>query len=260
MNVVAVRRFRCFAPRFLLGAAVLASALLATGCGSSSPAPSDPLFTDPVVKLAQTADESFTWTIYQEALALQPLVGATGTQVHMGYYSGPGNRARLIALIDQINTPSPGSPARWAVWDEGVSTAAAGKYPSFVTMEAEHWYERAQAEVGGYDTLTIGGVTYVDPFPVTYDQADLIWGQLSDRYAETAANYHRATGNKAQVWALVYGADLNRVFFHYECPKLATLRFWGHVTVQCSKVADASWQKPSDWCDCSLTCTACPSP
>ena len=87
-----------------------------------------------------------------------------------------------------------------------------------------------------------------------------IWGQLSDRYAETAANYHRTTGNKAQVWALVYGADLNRVFFHYECSKLATLRFWGHVTVQCSKVADASWQRPADWCDCSLTCTPCPSP
>jgi hypothetical protein len=95
----------------------------------------------------------------------------------------------------------------------------------------------------------------VDPFPVTYEQADQIWGQVSDRYAETAANYHRTTGNVPKAWALVCGADPNRVFLHYECPKLATLRFWGHVEVNCSRIAAADWARPDDWCDCSLTCT-----
>jgi hypothetical protein len=142
-------------------ALALAGLLASAGCGGSSdpaPDPGGPIFTDPVVKLAQTASESFTGTIYHEAVALQPLLAQPGTLVHMGYYSGPGNRGRLVALIDQINAPAAGA-ARWAVWDEGVSTDAAGKYPSFVTMEREYWYPRAQAEVGGYDTITIGAVT-----------------------------------------------------------------------------------------------------
>jgi len=235
--------------------------LAAAGCGGSSspaPDPTAPIFSDPVVKLAETADASFTWTIYQEAVALKPLLAAPGTQVHMGYWSGSGNRDRLAALLNDVNAPPPGAPPRWAVWDEGASTAEADRYPAYVVMNQEYWYERAQAEVGGYDTLQVGGVTYVDPYPVTYEQADLIWGQFSDRYGETAANYHRTTGNVVQVWALVHGASPTRVFFHYECPKLNTLAFWGHVRVNCARRADASWQVAADWCDCAATCTPCP--
>lgn len=257
MNPSPARRY----PAARTAPACAAAALLAlAACGSApdpAPDPGGPIFTDPVVKLAQTVDESFTRTIHAEAVALQPLLAASGTQVHMAYYSGSGNHDRARALVDAVNAPPPGAPARWAVWDEGVSTAAAGKYPSFVTMEREYWYPRAQAEVGGYDTVVIGGVTYVDPFPVTYDQADRIWGQASDRYAETAAAYHRDTGLVVETWALVYGASLTRVFFHDECPRLQTLRLWGHVNVHCAAVQSPSWENAADWCDCSVSCTPC---
>ncbi|MEY2669386.1 MAG: hypothetical protein RJA59_2024 [Pseudomonadota bacterium] len=267
MHVPAPRWFPVAPVRFLAVAALFAAA-----CGgSSSPAPAPPgwIFTDPVVKIAETADSSFADTIHAEALVLQPLLGASGTQVHMGYFSGsaPGadgvwkaNSVRLVALMDTVNAPPPGAPPRWMVWDRGVTTVPSGWFPSYTTMVAEHFEERAQAEAGGGNTVTVDGVTYVDPYPVTYQQSDLIWGQASERFVETAARYHRATGNKVKVWAYVVGARQGGVFYQYECPFLGTIAFWGHAEVHCSKVADADWSNPADWCDCSTNCTAVGSP
>jgi hypothetical protein len=252
-------------------ALVLSVVLASVGCGGSpypdptpAPAPTGPLFTDPVVKIAQTGSERFTWTIYQEAIALQPLLAAAGTQVHMGYYSGSSggrsNRDRLMALIDVVNAPPPGTPPRWMIWDEGISTAVAGKYPYFVVMEREHWWDRAVAEAGGFDTVVIDGVRHVDPYPVTYVQWDQIWGNASDRYAETAATFHWSTQTKVKAWAYVTGARSTGIFYKYECPMLGTLSYWGHVEVRCSAVADADWENPLDWCDCTATCTPCQAP
>jgi len=140
--------------------------LLAAGCGDT-PAPvgiQDRTFSDPFVKLAQTADATFAAQLHAEAVALDPVLSRSGTQVHMGFWSGSGIRAALVALLDSINGAplAPGEPPRRAVW--------------------------------------------VDPHPVTFDQADLVWSQYSERYAEMAADFLRDTGVKVKAWCFVEGA------------------------------------------------------
>jgi hypothetical protein len=104
--------------------------LLAAGCGDT-PAPvgiQDRTFSDPSVKLAQTADATFAAQLHAEAVVLDPVLSRSGTQVHMGFWSGSGIRAALVALLDSINGAplAPGEPLRRAVWDEGVTPAASG--------------------------------------------------------------------------------------------------------------------------------------
>jgi hypothetical protein len=250
--------------------------VLAAGCGDT-PSPDgiqDPTFSDPFVKVAQTADASFAAQLHAEAVALDPTLSGAETQVHMGFWSGSGNRAALVALLDSVNgTPlAPGEPPRRAIWDEGVTTAAAARYPAYVLMTAERWYERAEEEAGGSSTFfwpvatdasggwirplapTATSVTYVDPHPVTFDQADLVWGQYSERYTEMAADFLRDTGVKVKAWCFVEGAGASRIFYEYECPRLWTLQFWGLVEFACARSRTADWRNPADWQPCPSNC------
>jgi hypothetical protein len=204
----------------------------------AAPSPFTPIFTDPADKLRETAHASFTQQLFREAVAYEPLLNTSGTQVHMGYWSGRGNHGSLVTLLDAIND----APLQRAIWDEGATTS--NQYPSYVTMLSEHWYERASSRNG---TVTIFGMGYTDPYPVTFVQADDIWGQYSQRYADMAVPISRATGKPVQVWCFVEGARGNRVFYTYELPELRQLEQDGVVNVHFAKTKTANWTSPGDW-------------
>jgi hypothetical protein len=203
-----------------------------------------PIFTDPADKLRETASRNFTSRLYQEALAFEPLLGKPGTQVHMGYWSGKGNHGSLIRLIDAINEMPPSSPQvpQRAIYDEGINSYY--QYPSYNRMLEEHWYERASPVNG---TVAIFGAGYEDPHPVTFGQADDIWGQYSQRYADMAEPIWQATGKPVKVWCFVQGARGNRIFYAYELPELRSLEQKGAVRVYFAKTQDADWTDPGDW-------------
>lgn len=201
----------------------------------------DPLFTSPEVKLAALADPLFTQELVAEAVAYEPKLTQSGMQVHMGYWSGAGNHGSLVRLLDSINA-QPAEAAQKAIWDEGVQTSL--QYPSYVTMLDEHWYDRAAAVDG---VVTIYGEAYTDPFPVTFEQADEIWGSYSQDYADMAGYFQQATGNVVKSWCYVQGARANRIFYTYEYPKLQELEAAGTVQVFFAITQDADWQDPEDW-------------
>ncbi len=232
-----------FRRRAALLAAFLAFAFFVAACGSESVLP-DPTFTDPLAKIAATSNPDFTDELLGEAVTYEPLLTTSGTQVHMGYWSGPGNHGSLVRVLDAINayTPQPSEPKQRAIWDEGVTSSL--QYPSYVTMNKEHWYERANATGG---VVTIYGVTYTDPFPVTFTQADDIWGQYSQRYADMALTIRDTTGLPVNTWCFVEGAHATRIFYKYELPELVILEQAGAVRVFFAKTQNANWLNADDW-------------
>lgn len=215
-----------------------ALALLVSSCGSSD---GDPLFTPPSTKITQTAESAFTQMLLDEAIGYVPMLMQPGLQVSMGYWSGPGNHGSLVRLLDAINAQPDGAGQK-AIWDEGVQSSL--QYPLYVQMNHEHWYERASPVDG---MVTIYGIQYVDPYPVSFDQADQIWGQYSQRYADLAAVFHAATGSPVKAWCYVQGAKANRIFYKFEYPELQALEANGDVQVFFAKNIDADWQNPNDW-------------
>ena len=199
-----------------------------------------PVFTDPTVKLEETSSQDFTKLLYDAALKYQPLLGQHCTQVHMGYWSGPGNHGSLVRVLDAINAEK--EPPQPAVWDEGATSE--NQYPPYARMLEEHWYERADPEDG---KVTIYGEEYTDPCPVTIEQADHIWGQYSQRYTDIAELIDQATGHPVKVWCFVEGAKANRIFYKYELPELRKLEQKGAVQVYFAKNQDADWKNPDDW-------------
>jgi hypothetical protein len=111
-------------------------------------------------------------------------------------------------------------------------------------MQNEHWYERAMPVNG---TVLIMGRYYTDPYPVTFAQADAIWGQYSQRYADMAGPIFFATGKPVKVWCFVEGARANRIFYTYEYPELRTLEQEGVVQVYFARTKSASWTDSGDW-------------
>lgn len=231
--------------RFAAATLVAACALAFSACGNNADFnPYEPIFTPPVTKLAQTQNISFADELYAEAVAYEPLLATAGTQVNMGFWSAAGNHGSLVRLLDSINaTSATASPPQRAIWDEGATSSL--QYPAYVTMNEEHWYERATTLSG--DLVTIYGVQYVDPYPVTFQQADDIWGGYSQRYADTAMQFKLMTGNVVKVWCYIEGYKANRVFATYELPELRTLEAQGVVQVFFALTQDADWQDPADW-------------
>lgn len=212
---------------------------------SSPSSPDAPIFTNPNQKLARLSDENFSRQLFFEAVAYEPLLNASGTQAHMGFWSGANNHGNLVRLLDDINNfkSGPDGSAQRAIWDEGAQSSL--QYSDYVEMNArEHWYERASPRNG---SVLIYGHAYVDPYPVSFSQADAIWGAYSQRYTDMARYLKNATSKKVQVWCYVQGAKANRVFYTYEYPELVTLESEGVVEVHFAKKADANWKNPDDW-------------
>lgn len=203
-----------------------------------------PVFTDPAKKIEETSSRGFAEGLFEEAVAYEPLLEKPGTQVSMGFWSARGNHGSLVRVLDSINDPSSSTSelASKAIWDEGATSQ--NQYPSYLTMLEEHWYERSSP---GNGRVTIYGKEYSDPKPVTFEQADQIWGQYSQRYADMARLIKKATGKTVKVWCFVQGAKENRIFYKYELPELRELERSGDVQVFFAKIQDSDWTKPEDW-------------
>jgi len=219
--------------------------------------PYTPILTKFDVKIAVTGDIRFASVLINDAVNYEPLLLTRGTQVHMGFWSGWGNHGSLARLLDNINEGqnvgynkkkcSTDSTARnCAIWDEGQTTSQ--QYPSYVRMVEEHWYDRGNAGPDSW-TVTIYGKIYRNINPLTFPEADVIWGQYSQRYADMAREFHRRTGKTVKVWCFVEGARKNRIFYAYEYPELQKLEREGVVKVYCAKTQDAKWTNPNDWTD-----------
>ena len=113
----------------------------------------------------------------------------------------------------------------------------------------EHWYERSKAENG---TVMIFGKPYLDPYPVTFEQADAIWAAYSTRFAEMAELISKATGKPVKVWCYVEGAKPTRIFYNYEFQVLKKLEEKGIVEVYFAKTQQSEWDNPADWMNGTL--------
>lgn len=202
------------------------------------------IFSDPNAKLAELSSENFTMRLFVEAFASEPLLNQSGTQVSMGFWSGKGNHGSLVRLLDDINGYSyPPNETQRAIWDEGVQSSL--QYPEYVMMNArEVWYARS-SNVNG--SVTIYGVKYADPYNISFSQADAIWGEYSQRYADMARLIKQGTGKSVKVWCFVQGARQNRIFYVYEYPELQKLEQEGIIEVYFAKTQDANWLNPDDW-------------
>jgi len=88
----------------------------------------------------QILNSPFLTQLYNEAVTLEPLLGKSGTQVRMGFWSGirrtGSNHGSLVRLMDAINSfntdPSQTGPQypQKAIWDEGIESSY--QYPSYV--------------------------------------------------------------------------------------------------------------------------------
>lgn len=222
-----------------------------------------PIFTNPSLKVAITGKSSFTNTLVEQAYRVNPLFVQKGTQIHMFYWSGPGNHGSAMRLIDTINAIGkcgPSSPqtsqVNCAIWDEGVPDTGGQIYwyPEYFQMNVEHWYDRVAS-----GPITIFGKQYPKFFSIDLNTANLIWGQYSARYAEMATVFNAQTGNVVDVWCFVQGARAGRVFYAYEYPTIEKLEAKKIVKVHCAKNQNADWQNPDDWTE-GLGSAACPPP
>jgi len=203
-----------------------------------------PVFTAPSDKIAVFEDPAFTGQLFTEARATEPLLATPGTQVHMGFWSGKGNHGSMLRLLDAVNEGPAASavPPNRAIWDEG--TSAYYHYPSYTQLLDEHWYERASGLNG---SVSIFGKAYTDPHPVTFAEADEIWGQYSARYTDMTEPIALATGKPVKAWCFVEGAKANRIFYTYELPQIRLKEQKGFVQVYFAKIPDADWTRPEDW-------------
>ncbi|MFH1830470.1 MAG: hypothetical protein ABH871_06825 [Pseudomonadota bacterium] len=99
--------------------------LVACGANNGSFDPYTPIFVDPQTKLSETAEAGFTTQLLNDAVDYEPLLATSGTQVHLGFWSGSGNHGSLVRLLDSINTHcfATESSPQCAIWDERTDNA-----------------------------------------------------------------------------------------------------------------------------------------
>lgn len=224
--------------------------------------PYTPLFTKSEKKLATLSTVRFTNQLAREISWFQPLFVTNGTQVHIGFWSGPGNHGKLVGLLDSINgqycPPRDATkPKQCAAWDEGVDSST--QMPSYVEMLVEQWYTRGSDAAQNSPNVTIYAGNYKNINPLNFETADQIWGAYSQRYADTARNYFLRTGKRVKAWCYVQGAGAKRIFFRFERPELQILEAEGVVEVMCAKTPNADWQVAADW-DVGTSSPACTPP
>jgi len=209
--------------------------------------PYTPVFTDTKSKILDINNSVFLAKLIKEAEDYEPLLIEPGTQVHMGFWSGPGNRGSLVRVLDDINygaTPcSNNATPNCAIWDEGATTAQ--QYPAYVLMMTEQWYTRANANSEA--EVIIYGKRYLNASPLNFSTADLVWGLYSQRYAEMARTFHTSTGKRVKVWCFTIGAKRERIFYSYEYPLLQQLEKEGVIDIYFAKTQSADWKKADDW-------------
>ena len=126
-------------PLALLAVAWLA--LSTAACSSASgPAPlgdiPDPVFNDPVAKIALTGDlESFSRTLYDQYVYQDTglVDSAVDVEIYMTFFGGPNNRGRALAFLDTTNylgTPGPGRDGGQGHLDHGERRLAVRGLPA----------------------------------------------------------------------------------------------------------------------------------
>lgn len=239
-NITVSRIFRLVFP--------LICVFILFGCGQRISS-TNVLFTDPLQKIEELSNSNFSAQLFIEAVTMDPQFYNKNTKVHMGFWSGTWpvfntwNRTNLITVIDAINSCTSSEVLR-AIWDEGITTAVTKQYPSYITMNREYWYERANF-VNGWGSIE--GVWYRDPHPVTFAQADQIWGSYSQRYIDVASLERIATGKTPEAWCFVTGGKANRIFYVFELPELRSLEAKGNIIVHFATTPEAHFDHPSEW-------------
>lgn len=96
-------------------------------------------------------------------------------------------------------------------------------------MVREFWYERATRSTK--NIVILDNKKYIDPYPVTKQQADQLWGTFSKSYVNMAIWIKKATGRKIEAWCFIKNALKTRVFFTIEYPELKKLEQKGIVNI-----------------------------
>jgi hypothetical protein len=260
-------------PRHAL-AVLLSAALIASACSSASGAPEpqlgdipDPVFADPVVKMAETGDTAaFSGRLFAQYVHQDPglVDSAASPEIHMAFFGGPDNRGRALAYLDTTNylgaLPSR-TPAK-AIWIMGNGNWQYAAYRA--ANESERWSDRASQEDPDWgatplrDEVRFHGRVYKDPHPVTQAQQARIWANYSAAYAEMARLFH-GSGRTVRARAFAKGARASSAFW-VECQALHRLVAEGHLAdFKCALTDFPAYDDPAAWTDCPADCRPPPA-
>jgi hypothetical protein len=253
-------------PSLLVVVSLLASA---TACSSSSGTVPlgdipDPVFSDPVAKIALTGDaDGFSRTLYDQYVYQDTglVDSAQPVAIHMAFFGGPNNRGRALSFLDTTNfygsTGWDGYPRAKAIWIMGNGDWQYAAYR--LANESERWSDRARQEdrpgqpIG--NTFTLHGQIYVDPYPVTSAQANEIWANYSAAYAGLSKLFH-GNGRAVHARAFVQGVSRTSAFWT-ECRTIRRLMAEGHIVdFLCAGTDFPSYRVTTapDWVECPATC------
>ncbi len=259
---------RAIPTRSSLAVALLAVVLHGAGCSSSGSAnpPNDlrdPVFTDPLAKLAQTGDtESFAGVLFTQYTWQDPYLvdSSVPPEIYMAFFGGPSNRGRALAFLDNTNWygTQPGHVRAKAIWIMGSGDWQYAAYR--LANESERWSERSTQEAGDPpgNRVTLHGQVFVDPFPVTRAQNRQIWVNYSKAYA-MLARYLHASGRVVHARAFLAGAGASSVVWE-ECRAIRDLVAEGSIAdFQCNAVDFPVHDVPAHWTDCPADCAPPPA-
>ncbi len=252
-----------------LSLALLLSAAGCSGSGGGSPPPGDipdPVFADPVEKIARTGDvDGFSRTLYDQYVHQDPWLvdSSVSPEIHMAFFGGPNNRGRALAYLDTTNwagRQAGRTPAK-AIWIMGNGDWQYAAYRQ--ANESERWTDRASQEsvTPPTDQVRLHGQVYVDPFPVTWDQNNAIWANYSVAYASMAKLFHGGGRTvRARFFVtddsggtVVWAGRSSAVWT--ECRTVQRLVADGHVAdMKCAAKSFPRHDAPGDWVDCPSTC------
>ncbi len=224
----------------------------------------DPVFTDPVEKIARTGDvDAFSRTLYDQYVYQDTgLVDSAVTlEVYMTFFGGPNNRGRALAFLDNTNwlggkgNVPPRAKAK-AIWIMGNGDWQYAAYR--LANESERWTDRAdQEKAAPGNQVKLHGQVFTDPFPVTADQNTRIWQNYSAAYAAMAKLLH-GSGRTVRARAFAQGASQWSAFWT-ECRTLHELVAAGHVAdFKCATKDFPVHDEPGDWTDCPADCRPAP--
>ena len=253
--------------------AAFAAAVLAAGCSSSSSGDPpqgdipDPVFADPVAKIAETGDRTtysgklFAQYVYQDPDLVD---SAKSPEIILTFFGGANNRGRALAFLDTTNYLGslPARTAAKAIWIMGNGNWQYAEYR--LVNGSERWSDRASQEDPDWgatpvkDQVKFHGKSYTDPHPVTQAQQARIWANYSAAYAEMAKLFH-GSGRTVRARAFAQGARASSAFW-VECQALRQLVADGHVAdFKCAASDFPAYDDPAAWVDCPADCRPPPT-